>query len=334
LKVKKEGLLMGYVIGIDLGGTFIKAAALDPTGKVKARSRVPTEVSGGHERVVANMLATVKGLEREMGGETPMGLGIGVPGVLDLEGGIVTKSPNFPGWEGFPLKEMLLMALPYPVVLENDANAAAVGEKWLGAGRGKSNFLFITLGTGVGGGLIIDGGLWKGTGGKAGEFGHMVVEPDGPQCGCGGHGCLEVYASARGIVRMAHEALKAGKASLIREWADKEGKIIDPELVAQAALQGDSLALEVYGKLGRYLGIAIVDVINLLDLNFFILGGGISHAFPYFIAPLMQEVKGRIFGISGEEIQVVKAQCGEDAGLLGAGYLSLSKDKGSRGGLV
>lgn len=318
---------MAYVIGMDLGGTFIKAAALDPNGNVNARSRVPTEVKGGREKVVANMLTIVKDLEREMGGKTPTGLGVGVPGVLDLEGGIVIKSPNFPDWNGFPLREKLLKTLPYPVVLENDANAAAVGEQWLGAGRGEASFLFITLGTGVGGGLIINGALWKGTKGKAGEFGHLVVEPDGPLCGCGGHGCLEVYASAQGTVRMVRDALRGGKASLIGELADKGEKVIDPELVAQAALQGDSLALEVYRKLGRYLGIAIVDVINLLDIKCFILGGGISHAFPYFIGPLMQEVKERIFGISGEEIRVIKAQCGEDAGLLGAGYLAWNKEK-------
>lgn len=318
---------MAYVIGMDLGGTFIKAAALDPTGKVKAKGRVPTEVKGGRDQVVANMLTLVKDLEREMGGETPMGLGVGVPGVLDSGGGIVIKSPNFPDWDGFPLREKLLKPLSYPVVLENDANAAAVGEQWLGAGRGEASFLFITLGTGVGGGLIINGALWKGTRGKAGEFGHMVVEPDGPLCGCGGHGCLEVYASAQGIVRMVRDALRGEKASLIGEWADKGGKAIDPELVTRAALQGDSLALEVYRKLGRYLGIALVDVINLLDINCFILGGGISHAFPYFIGPLMQEVRERIFGISGKEIRVIKAQCGEDAGLLGAGYLALSKYK-------
>jgi len=315
--------MVQYVIGVDLGGTFTKLAALDRQGKVLGRRKVLTGSHEDGEKILANLASVTTELCRELPDRKPLAVGIGVPGILDLDGGLLVKSPNLSRLEGSPLRDWLAEALLCPVILENDANAAAVGEKWLGAGRKIESFLFITLGTGVGGGLILDGQLWKGVKGRAGEFGHLIVEPDGLPCGCGGRGCLETYASATGIVRMAREAIGAGRPSLIRELAGEQPDAIDSELVGYAAKHGDPVALEIYRQVGRYLGIAITDVVNLLDLHHFILGGGVSHALPLFAGYLRDEVRLRTFGIAVEEIRIMQAKCGEDAGLLGAGYLAL-----------
>lgn len=312
-----------YVIGVDLGGTFIKLAAFDSRGRVLGRRRVLTGSHENGEKILANLASVTADLCRELPDRKPLAVGVGVPGILDLDRGLLVKSPNLSRLEGSPLRDWLAEVLSCPVILENDANAAAVGEKWLGAGRRLESFLFVTLGTGVGGGLILDGKLWKGVRGGAGEFGHLVVEPDGPPCGCGGRGCLETYASATGIARMAREAIGARRPSLIRELAGEQPDAIDPELVSYAAKHGDPVALEIYRQVGRYLGIAITDVVNLLDLHHFILGGGVSHALPLFAGSLRDELRSRTFGIAVEKIHIMQAECGEDAGLLGAGYLAL-----------
>lgn len=322
------------VIGIDLGGTFIKGAALDRTGKILSEGRTVTEVAEGRERVLHNLIHLIEELHGSGGAESLAGVGLGVPGALDFKEGRIIESPNFPGWDDFPIRSAMEEAIGVPVILENDANAAAVGEGWVGAARNQENFLLITLGTGVGGGLVLGGKLWYGETGKAGEIGHMQIVPDGLQCSCGAKGCLEVYASWSALVRMAQEEWSALRSKGAIESARPDWKTA--LAVAEAAERADPVAKAAFTKMAFYLGIGIANVSNLLDLNYFVLSGGVSNAFPLFEEPLRQEVARRAFGMTEAEalkrIQIRRSLLGESAGMIGAGYLALQAAQEAEGG--
>ena len=195
------------VIGVDLGGTNLRTALLSPAGDILEKHKEPTHASDGWKKVVARLIDNIKGQRESAGkrGLTVAAAGVGVPGVIQSDRGIVVKSPNFPDWNNLPIKDALEEALNLPVTVENDANAAALGEQWRGAGRGITSMILLTLGTGVGGGIILNNHVWQGADGMAGELGHMTIIPDGRRCGCGNTGCLEMYASARGIVQSYRE---------------------------------------------------------------------------------------------------------------------------------
>ena len=201
-----------YAIGVDLGGTNLRIAAVDEGGKLLAKTNLETEVSRGREHVVDELCRATVAMSQEMSTSEPdgtrlCGIGVGVPGLVDSESGRLLDSPNLPGWSNYDVKGEIERRLGTAVILENDANAAALGEQWLGAGRGFESMCMYTLGTGVGGGLVLNGEIWRGWNGMAGELGHCNVEPEGHVCNCGSHGCLEQYASATAVVRMAREAL-------------------------------------------------------------------------------------------------------------------------------
>jgi glucokinase len=319
-------------VGVDLGGTMIKSLAADDAGRIIAHASRPTEVHAGQERVVRNLAAVVQELTGQLERTDPAAgagmagpVGVGVPGVLDVEKGLVIASPNFPGWEGFPLRDRLEALIGRPVLIENDANAAAVGEQWLGAAVGLKDFLFITIGTGVGGGVILGGRLWRGPGGRAGEFGHVkVVAEGGEHCGCGSRGCLERYANAAALERYVVEASSHGAKSDLQRLAFDRPEAIDPAMIAQAARAGDETARAAYRRFAVYLGMGIASVVNLLDLRHFILGGGVSEAFDLFSPWLRDEVASRIYGVPMDAIQILKARCGNDAGSLGMASLALA----------
>lgn len=312
------------VVGIDLGGTYIKGALFDTSGKILAEGKLETEVALGQERVIQNIISLVNRLRERCSSETLVGIGLGVPGALDFKNGRIVQSPNFPGWENVPIRAWIQKALAVPVILENDANAAAMGEMWAGAARQLDHFLLITLGTGVGGGLVLNRKLWYGENGKGGEVGHMRITPDGPPCGCGQHGCLEVYASWSALIRMAKEEWNEVKKGHSEPFPSRFETV---QGLAAGAEKGDPLARTVFSKLAFYLGIGITNVANLLDINHFIISGGVSNAFHLFKEPLRMEVASRVFGMDRETayktICIDKALCGENAGMLGAGYLAL-----------
>ncbi len=307
---------------MDLGGTAIKAGAFTPRGKPLAAAREPTGARDDPSGVIERVAAIVNRLRLQLGAR-PAAVGIGMPGVLDVARRTMIHSPNFPGWERFPVRSRLQKAIGGRVEIENDANAAALGELWQGAGRGIRNFLLITLGTGVGGGLVLDGRLWRGEHAGAGEFGHIKVEPDGLACGCGRRGCLEMYVSALAIRRMGREALAAGRAPRLAALTGGDPEKIDPLVVAQAARDGDAGAAGVYRAMARSLAMGIADVIHILDIGTFLLGGGMSRAFDLFHPWLMEEVERRIYGIGIGAISIRRASCGEEAGEIGAAYLAL-----------
>lgn len=306
------------VIGVDLGGTNLRTALLDHNGRILGKSKEATHASQGRDKVVARLIENIKAI-RDSGGNKGRGLiavGVGAPGVIHAEKGIVVKSPNFPDWNKFPLRSELESALGIPVVVENDANAAALGEQWLGAGRGVRSMLFITLGTGVGGGIILDNRIWHGADGMAGEVGHITLVPDGRKCGCGNTGCLETYASAPGIVKSYWEALgKSGE--------DTTGKEITSQEIYQAARSGDRLSIHVMREMGRYLGMGIANLINIFNPEMIVIGGGVMEAWPLFIDYAREEIRRRAFEYPAERTKIVQSALGDDAGVVGAAAAAL-----------
>jgi len=321
-------MMAGVVIGIDLGGTFIKAALVDSRGRILARMKRPTEAAMGRERVVDNVFSIVrdlKAISRSLGGISALGMGI--PGVIDIRRGVISTSPNLPGWENIPIRKLLSRRIGMPLYLENDANAAALGEKWMGAGKDVQNFCFITLGTGVGGGLVLDGRIWHGADGMAGEVGHMTIDPHGPRCNCGNRGCLEMYASTKALQRMIRQAQSSGKRS--RFFGQIRDQEISGDVIHRAAKGGDRVSRDAFARMGSALGIGIASLVNLLNLEKVVVGGGLSASWKFFLPALREEVAARAFAAPARRARIVRATAGEDAGVLGAAYIAWQGQTGS-----
>jgi glucokinase len=215
--------MRNFAIGVDLGGTNLRIAAVDDQGTLVEKVTLGTKVSLGRDHVIDDMCDAIEHvLEKHTNSATLLGIGIGVPGIIDMQSGLLRESPNLPGWADYPVRAEIERRLKTVVILENDANVAALGEKWLGAAKDFDDMAMLTLGTGVGGGLVLRGSIWHGMNGMAGEFGHTNVEPEGHPCGCGNRGCLEQYASATAVVRMAKEAIAANPASGLARAAHED----------------------------------------------------------------------------------------------------------------
>jgi glucokinase len=296
-------------LGMDVGGTTFKALAVSQDGAILGRIQGNTGAERAPEAVVHSMLAALQQLRQEVTSPSRhlAAIGFGIPGIVDLPAGIVRRSPNLPGWQHFDLRQVLQQALDVPFTIENDANAAALGEAWLGAGRGVQHFLMLTLGTGVGGGVIIAGTILHGAHGYAGEIGHTVVDPHGPLCGCGSHGCLEQFASGTAIARMAESYYGNTTA----------------RAVALAARRGERQALEIYRQVGQYLGIACASFANLFNPQAVAIGGAVANAFDLFIETLHTTMRQRTFLEVYNSLRIVPAECGNDAGGLGAAYQAM-----------
>ena len=322
-----------YSVAVDLGGTNLRIAAVSGEGKMLEKVTTGTEVKRGRDFVVREMTDAIQSLmvKHRSAGDLA-GIGIGVPGFIDMDTGMVMRSPNLPDWEKFPVREEIERRLNTTVILENDANSAAMGEKWLGAGRNTDHMAMYTLGTGVGGGLIFNGRLWHGINGMAGELGHFTVEPEGHPCGCGSRGCLEQYASATAIVRMTKEEIAAGHAPDLADSARGDVEFTSRGIY-QLSIQGHPSAERIYQKVGRALGIAIGSMVNALNLPMYVIGGGVSSAWDAFAPAMFEELKVRSFIYSitapdkveqGQKHTVVTiALMGSDAGLYGAARLPM-----------
>jgi glucokinase len=318
--VVREGHVGRAVIGVDLGGTNLRTALLTPEGEVLEKFKEATGASEGHKKVIDRLIGSIERQRRiaEEHGRAVAAVGVGAPGVILAHQGVVVKSPNFPDWNNLPLKQVLETALNLPVFIENDANAAALGEQWRGAGRGIGSMILLTLGTGVGGGIILDGRIWRGADGMAGEVGHMTIIPDGRRCGCGNTGCLEMYASARGIVMSYGERVAQGGPPT----ADAPVSAAD---VYRKADEGDTLALDVMRQMGRFLGIGIANLINIFNPEMLVVGGGVKDAWPYFIDATRGEIRRRAFAFPAERTRLVPSVLGDDAGMVGAAAAALQK---------
>lgn len=295
------------VFAVDLGGTHLRAALVDESGRILQHLKQETPK---HESPEAIIDALASAAHQWHGNDQPVvAASIMVPGAVDSEKSVVVQAPNLPSLINFELKAVLQRRLGWPVFLENDANAAAVGEMWLGAARGCRDVVSVTLGTGVGGGVILDGRLWRGSHGSAGEIGHTTVDPfSGLKCKCGNTGCLELFASATAIVRMA------------RELGMNE---TTAEAVYAAGRAGNELALSVFKRFGMYLGIGLSNLINLIDPEIIVISGGAVNGWDLFSSEMYQQVSERAFHATAQQVKIARAECGDNAGLLGATRIAL-----------
>jgi glucokinase len=343
-----------FSIGVDLGGTNLRIAAVSAPGEMLEKVTLGTKLALGRDHVINEMCTAIQRLSSKYKatGEF-LGAGIGVPGLIDLQSGMMRKAVNLPGWENYPARAEIERRLGFPmnggrVVLENDARVAALGEQWLGVARGVPNMAMLTLGTGIGGGIVLGGKIWHGMNGMAGEFGHVTVEPEGYPCACGNRGCSERYASASALLRMAREAVATGQAPSLAGAA-----LADAEFGAKSiynlAIQGDESARRIFRNFGRYLGILLADLVNVLNLEMYVIGGGASSAWDAFAPTMFEELRQRSIvyaataptdplrdssgkkerasaqtaSLSGQETIITRAVLGSDAGLYGAARISM-----------
>ncbi len=374
---------MKYSIGVDLGGTDIKAGLVSSEGDIFCRVVLPTDVEVGKPKLVAARIAeavrqvivkaesvgievisalkhTLRSpLSTEKESESPglhsgqhpvddsleIGVGLGAPGLIIAETGVIHFSPNFPGWTDIPLVDYVNTELaklnlskisvgrepqtgtngkyePVLKAMDNDVNAMTLGEFRHGAGVGYKNIVALTLGTGVGGGVVIDGQVYHGSQNTAGELGHTVVEPDGRYCGCGNQGCLEAYAGAKNIVERTQEKIETGRSTILVSAAADEASLT-PRKIAEAAQAGDQLATEVFTETGRYIGIALTSIAHILNPQIAIIGGGIAEAGEELLfEPIRAEFSKRAMDIPAR-MKIVKAHLGNDAGIVGSAMLAL-----------
>lgn len=310
-------------IGVDLGGTAIKTGICDEEGNLLASSEGPTETEHGTDRVIDNIVAYVRKLVQESGYDWDQvaGIGAGIPGFMDVREGFVHFSPNLP-LTNVPLRRILEEKWGKPVVLGNDANAAALGEAWSGAAKGVPISVLYTLGTGVGGGIVIDGRVLAGATGMAGELGHMIVVPDleAIQCGCGQMGCLETVSSATGIIRMANDAVARGDDTMMASL-----KTITAKDVFDAARAGDETAVRIVQRAAYYLAKSMATVALVLNPNRFVLGGGVSKAGDLLLDPVRESFRKLAPKLAQEGVDIVAARLGNDAGMIGAAGLCLNR---------
>ena len=309
-------------IGIDVGGTNVKIALVDSDGKIGYSNTIPTRAEMGYEYTINNMKQAIRDLlaETKLSAKDIEGIGFGLPGQVDFKSGIVRLITNIPGWVEIPLAKMIEDEFRIPTRIDNDVRCAALGELNFGAGKGCENLICITVGTGIGSGLIVNGKLVRGASNAAGEIGHIKLQMhDGPICGCGDTGCLEAFASGPSIVAMAEEYIMGGKSTKYREMAN--GNDITPFIVAEAAKAGDPVARRIFTKMGEYIGIGMASVVNLLNPERIIVGGGVADAGDILMTPLKETLKKRAMKIAGETVEVVPAQLGNTAGVIGASLL-------------
>jgi glucokinase len=312
-----------YVIGVDLGGTNIRVASVSPSGAILRVERLKTGAHDGYEAVIKRIVSAVNSVSEQMGSR-PSAVGLAVPGAIDFAKGVVTRSPNFPDWSNAPVARDVANLLGLPVVIENDGNAAAVGEGWIGSARGVGNFVMMTLGTGVGGGVVLDGRIWRGSTGMAGEIGHIPVREGGRVCGCGKQGCLETYASANGVARTARERIGEEKAHRLLEMASGIPGKIDSNLMAQGAGMGDPFCMEIFEEAGRGLGKAMAVIALTLDVAHFVIGGGMAAAMPFLLASMRRAAQDHAYTLNEGKLVIAKAALGNDAGIIGGAWTAIA----------
>ncbi len=316
---------MKHSIGIDLGGTAIKAGLVSAIGDISCQVVRPTHVSAGPRAVASRIVETVREVLAQAEHQRVtaiIGIGLGAPGLILADTGVVHFSPNFPGWTDIPLVDYVKMGLgprSLPVFMDNDVNAMTLGEFRHGAGIGYQNIVALTLGTGVGGGVVIDGQVYHGSRNTAGELGHTVVEPNGRYCGCGNQGCLEAYAGAKNIVERVLEKIADGRNTNLVPDAS-----LTPKRIAGAAHAGDSLALEIFAETGRYIGIALTSIAHILNPEVAIIGGGIAEAGERLLfEPIRATFVNRAMDIPAM-MKIVPAHLGNRAGIVGAAMLAFA----------
>ncbi len=307
-------------LGVDLGGTKLIAAVISSEGEIVAREYRSTRAEEGPEGVVERIFDAINRVVSLARVETSAlgGVGIAAAGALDMERGVITASPNLPGWKNIPLRDIMEKRLGIRTFLLNDANAAALGEHRFGVGRGVDDLVYITVSTGIGGGLIIGGKIYSGICGSAGEIGHMTIDVNGPRCRCGNIGCLETLASGTALAMEARERIAHGAKTSMLELAGGEPGDITAKTVSEAARGGDPVALELVSRAGSYLGVGMVNLINIFNPEMIIVGGGMSRMGDMLLDPAREVVRERAFRLPADAVRIVISELGDDAGVLGA----------------
>jgi len=304
------------IVGVDLGGTQIRACLTDKEGRILREIRQLTLAREGLQPVLGRMKQAIRDVLCDVPREAVLGIGIASPGPLDPYTGVVIAPPNLPGWRNVPLRDIITQEFDIPTHVNNDANLAALAEHCFGAGRGYSDVIYLTISTGIGGGFICGGQLLLGAHGFAGEPGHMTIEPAGPRCNCGNVGCLEALAAGPAIAHCAEELIRQGQASSLTS-AVHEGKELSAEMVGKAAQEGDAVALQAVERAAYYLGIGVLNLIHLFDPAIVILGGGVSKLGRLLFDPVRALVRERAMTAQQKQIPIVPAALGDQVGLLG-----------------
>ncbi|MEC2054278.1 ROK family glucokinase [Peribacillus psychrosaccharolyticus] len=312
-----------WLMGVDLGGTTTKLAIISKYGEIFHKWEIPTDISENGKYITTNIAKTIDEKLEELGmvKSQLLGIGMGAPGPVDGSNGSIYEAINL-GWVDYPLKDLLEVETSLPAVVENDANLAALGEMWKGAGNGAKDLIAVTLGTGVGGGVIANGMLVQGASGAAGEIGHITVVPEGgAPCNCGKSGCLETVASATGIVRLANEALSTDDGHSILQQKINAGEPLSSRLLFACAAEGDLLSNEVINKVSFYLGMALSHTANALNPEKIVIGGGVSRAGEQLAAPVREAFERFAFKRVSKSTSISIATLGNDAGVIGAAWL-------------
>jgi glucokinase len=312
-------------ISIDLGGTKMRVAVIDRAGTLLQREEEPTLAHQGREQAVERLAQIIARLISSTNGREVIGIGASLASPVDPDTAIMYSPPNLPGWDGFSLKPLLEGRFGIPMWAVNDATLGAVGEHAYGIGRGVANLVYVTVSTGIGVGIITDGKPLLGARGFAAEIGHMVIDKNGPPCGCGNTGCLEALASGTAIANMALERLERSEESILQEMANGDPTDVNAKTVMEAAAQGDSLAVALVDQFARDLGLGLVNLMHIFDPQMIILGGGVSQSYQVYSNALDAAIRGNVMAHLREHINVVTSVLGDDVSLLGAAHLAFQR---------
>lgn len=310
-----------YLVGVDLGGTKIATALTDTDCQILKYESVRTEASRGPEAVVAQMATEIQRVTEGLPKESILGIGIACAGLIEPGTGKVLYSPNL-NWRDLPLKDMIESLVNPPVYVGNDVNMAAIGELHYGAGIGKKQMICVFVGTGIGGGIVIDGHLYEGANGFAGEIGHATIDWDGPECPSGNAGCWEGFASGTAMQRRALEAMARGEASMMTAMLHGDESKMRVELIAEAAAKGDALAQRIIDETGELLGAGCANLVNILNPERIILGGGVIRGVPELVDRVREVVHRRALKDAAAAVEIVRARFGREAGVIGGAVLA------------
>jgi glucokinase len=315
-----------YILALDIGGTKLAVALFDTSFNLIGRSRTPTHADRGPDAVLERLIRISESLMKrhKVRANALESVGVGCGGPLDSETGVIYSPPNLPGWDAFPLKEKLENHFSVPAHIDNDANAAALGEQKFGAGRGYRNIFYITASTGIGSGLVLDGRIYRGADYSAGEFGHIVLARRGPKCNCGGRGCLEALSSGTAIARRANREAARAPDSLLAHMRDRNDSLTAKDVV-NAMRQGDPFAEKIFLDAAFYLGLGITSAIHLLNPDIVIIGGGLSLTGRLLFDPVRQTVRDRAQQHLAGHVPIVPAELGKKVGLYGALAVTLNR---------
>jgi glucokinase len=325
LKKSKTAKKQKLVLGIDLGGTTVTILAVNTSGKIIGKTKIMTEAQKGPDDVIARIADAAKKMVSGLGLSMKdiWRAGMGTPGPLDSKKGEIYGPVNLKGWGTVKLKEKMTKALGVKTAVENDANCAVYGEKWIGAAKNADNVVGLTLGTGIGGGVIAGGRLIRGANYNAGEIGHISLNPEGRKCNCGAKGCFERYCSATGIAITAKEKIDSGKKTVLLDMAGGNAEKITSKMVFEAMEKGDALAKETWDDFIKYLGAGVANCVNFMNPSIIVISGGVINAGDKLFGPLIQAVRNQTFDATFYAVKIVAAKLGEEAGAIGAAGLAI-----------